>query len=240
MQAENRAFLSVDKINTYYGKTHILNDVSLEVAKNETVALLGRNGFGKSTVLKSIMGLVPPQSGAILFKGNDIVGLKPHMICRSGVGLVPQERRIFPYLTVRQNLAIGIKPKQKVEDQWTIEKLYHYFPQLKKRDRQKGQYLSGGEQQMLTIARTLMGNPELLLVDEPTEGLSPLVADLVLDMIRVMQENGCAILLVEHAIDIALRFAFRVYIISKGLIVWQGTKEEFYADDEIRKRYLEI
>jgi branched-chain amino acid transport system ATP-binding protein len=133
-----------------------------------------------------------------------------------------------------------MKPKQKVENRWTIEKLYDYFPQLKKRDRQKGQYLSGGEQQMLTIARTLMGNPELLLVDEPTEGLSPLVADLVLNMIRVMQESGCAILLVEHAIDIALRFAFRVYIISKGLIVWGGTKEEFYAHDEIRKRYLEI
>ena len=240
MQGESKALLHVNKVNTYYGKTHILNDVSLEVDKQETVALLGRNGFGKSTTLKSIMGLAPPQNGSIRFKGEEIAGLRPYIICRLGVGFVPQERRIFPYLTVRQNLVIGMKPKQKVEDPWTIEKLYHYFPQLKKRDRQKGQYLSGGEQQMLTIARTLIGNPELLLVDEPTEGLSPVVADLVLNMIRVMQESGCAILLVEHAIDIALKFAFRVYIISKGLIVWGGTKEEFYAQDEIRKRYLEV
>jgi len=240
MQGESEALLSVNQINTYYGKTHILNGVSLEVDKRETVALLGRNGFGKSTTLKSIMGLAPPQNGSIRFKGEEIAGLKPYIICRLGVGFVPQERRIFPYVTVRQNLLVGMKPKQKVKDPWTIEKIYHHFPQLKKRDRQKGQYLSGGEQQMLTIARTLMGNPELLLVDEPTEGLAPQVADLVLNMIREMQESGCAILLVEHAIDIALRFAFRVYIISKGLIVWGGTKEEFYAQDEIGKRYLEV
>ena len=240
MQGGSKAFLDVDKINTYYGRTHILNDVSLEVNKQETVTLLGRNGFGKSTLLKSIMGLVPPHNGSIHFKGEEIVGLKAHMINRLGVGFVPQERRIFPYLTVRQNLLVGMKPKQRVENPWTIEKLYHYFPQLGKRDRQKGQYLSGGEQQMLAIARTLMGNPELLLVDEPTEGLAPLVTDLVLNMIRVMQESGCAILLVEHAIDIALKFAVRVYVISKGLIVWGGTKEEFYAHEEIRKRYLEV
>jgi branched-chain amino acid transport system ATP-binding protein len=240
MQGESKALLSVNKINTYYGKTHILSDVSLEVDKQETVALLGRNGFGKSTTLKSIMGLVPPQNGSIRFKGEEIVGLRPHLICRRGIGFVPQERRIFPYLTVRQNLLIGMKPKERAENPWTIERLYHYFPQLEKRDRQKGRYLSGGEQQMLTIARTLMGNPELLLVDEPTEGLAPLVTDLVLHMIRVMQESGCAILLVEHAIDTALRFANRVYIISKGLIVWGGTKEEFYAGGEIKKRYLEV
>jgi branched-chain amino acid transport system ATP-binding protein len=240
MQGESKALLRADKVNTYYGKTHILHDVSLEVNKQETVALLGRNGFGKSTTLKSIMGLVPPQNGSICFKGKEIAGLRPYLICRLGVGFVPQERRIFPYLTVRQNLLVGIKPKQKVENPWTIEKLYHSFPQLEKRDRQKGQYLSGGEQQMLAIARTLMGNPQLLLVDEPTEGLAPLVTDLVLHMIRVMQESGCAILLVEHAIDIALRFASRVYILSTGLIVWRGTKEEFYAKEEIKKRYLEV
>jgi branched-chain amino acid transport system ATP-binding protein len=240
MQGESKALLRADKVNTYYGKTHILHDVSLEVNKQETVALLGRNGFGKSTTLKSIMGLVPPQNGSICFKGKEIAGLRPYLICRLGVGFVPQERRIFPYLTVRQNLLVGIKPKQKVENPWTIEKLYHYFPQLEKRDRQKGQYLSGGEQQMLAIARTLMGNPQLLLVDEPTEGLAPLVTDLVLHMIRVMQESGYAILLVEHAIDIALRFASRAYILSKGLIVWGGTKEEFYANEEIKKRYLEV
>lgn len=240
MQGESKTLLNIHKINTYYGKTHILNDVSLEVNQQETVTLLGRNGFGKSTLLKSIMGLVPPQNGSIYFKGKEMVGLKPHIICHRGVGFVPQERRIFPYLTVRQNLLVGIKPKQKVENPWTIEKLYHYFPQLEKRDGQKGQYLSGGEQQMLTIARTLMGNPELMLVDEPTEGLAPQVADLVLHMIRVMQESGCSILLVEHAIDIALKFAVRVYIISKGLIVWGSTKEEFYAHEEIRKKYLEV
>jgi branched-chain amino acid transport system ATP-binding protein len=232
--------LEVKAIHTYYGKSHILSDVSLSIDRGETVALLGRNGFGKSTTLKSIMGLAPPQSGSILYQGQEIRGLKPYLICRRGIGFVPQERRIFPNLTVRQNLLLGFQPKQKVEQPWTIQMIYERFPQLEKRDRQKGRFLSGGEQQMLTLGRTLMGNPELLLVDEPTEGLSPQMTDLVLDMIQAMQKKGHAIILVEHTLDIALKMAQRVYVMSKGEIVWGGTKDEFYADEGVRKKYLEV
>ena len=232
--------LEVKGIHTYYGKSHILSDVSLSIDRGETVALLGRNGFGKSTTLKSIMGLAPPQSGSILYQGQEIRGLKPYLICRRGIGFVPQERRIFPNLTVRQNLLLGLQPKQKVEQPWTFQMIYEHFPQLEKRDRQKGRFLSGGEQQMLTLGRTLMGNPELLLVDEPTEGLSPQMTDLVLDMIQAMQRKGHAIILVEHTLDIALKMAQRVYVMSKGEIVWGGTKDEFYGDEGVRKKYLEV
>ena len=232
--------LDVKGIHTYYGKSHILSDVSLSIDRGETVALLGRNGFGKSTTLKSIMGLAPPQSGSILYQGQEIRGLKPYLICRRGIGFVPQERRIFPNLTVRQNLLLGFRPKQKVEQPWTLQMIYEHFPQLEERDRQKGRFLSGGEQQMLTLGRTLMGNPELLLVDEPTEGLSPQMTDLVLDMIQAMQKKGHAIILVEHTLDIALKMAQRVYVMSKGEIVWGGTKDEFYADEGVRKKNLEV
>jgi len=233
-------FLEVKGIHTYYGKSHILNEVSLSVDRGETVALLGRNGFGKSTTLKSIMGLAPPRSGSILFQRKEIVGLRPYLICRMGIGFVPQDRRIFPNLTVRQNLLIGIQPQQKVDNPWTIEKVYEHFPQLKERDRQKGRFLSGGEQQMLAIGRTLMGNPELLLVDEPTEGLAAQMTELVLEMIQAMQQKGQAIILVEHTLDIALQMAQRVYVMTKGEVVWGGTKEEFYTHEEIRKKYLEV
>jgi len=233
-------FLEVKGIHTYYGKSHILNEVSLSVDRGETVALLGRNGFGKSTTLKSIMGLAPPRSGSILFQRKEIVGLRPYLICRMGIGFVPQERRIFPNLTVRQNLLIGIQPQQKVDNPWTMEKVYEHFPQLKERDRQKGRFLSGGEQQMLAIGRTLMGNPELLLVDEPTEGLAAQMTELVLEMIQAMQQKGQAIILVEHTLDIALQMAQRVYVMTKGEVVWGGTKEEFYTHEEIRKKYLEV
>lgn len=232
--------LEVQGIHTYYGKSHILNDVSLGIDKGETVALLGRNGFGKSTTLKSIMGLAPPQSGSIRYRGKEILGLKPYLICRQGIGFVPQERRIFPNLTVRQNLLLGVRPKQNVENPWAIGMIYEHFPQLEKRDRQKARVLSGGEQQMLTLGRTLMGNPELLLVDEPTEGLSPQMTNLVLDMIQAMQRKGHAIILVEHTLDIALKMAQRVYVMSKGEIVWGGTKGEFSADEKIRQKYLEV
>ena len=176
--------LQVADIHTYYGKSHVLHGVSMEIEEGEIVALLGRNGVGKSTTLKSIIGMTPPQAGSIRLKGREIAGLKPHTVCNEGVGYVPEERRIFPELTVRQNLAIGMKPKQKVDDPWTLEKIYTYFPRLKERDRQKGKHLSGGEQQMLTMARTLIGNPELLLLDEPTEGLSPALVEMVVQICR--------------------------------------------------------
>lgn len=232
--------LDVKETHTYYGKSHILHGVSMEVEKGEIVTLLGRNGVGKSTILKSIMGLVTPQNGSIQFKGQDIVGWKPHKICHLGVGYVPEDRRIFPKLTVRQNLQVGLKPKQKVENPWTIDKVYEFFPQLGERDNQKGGNLSGGEQQMLTIGRTLMGNPEILLVDEPTEGLAPLLVDMVVENLQSAREAGISILLVEHAMDVALGLADRTYVMSKGEIVFHGTGEELRENKEVRKKYLEI
>lgn len=232
--------LKAEEVHTFYGKSHILQGVSLEVERGEVVALLGRNGVGKSTTLKSILGLVSAQKGSIQFKGEELVGLRPYKVCRLGIGYVPEERRIFPDLTVRQNLMMGIKPNHRVDQPWTIEKIYSYFPQLEKRDRQKGKHLSGGEQQMLTIGRTLMGNPELLLVDEATEGLAPTLVDLVIQILRRINEEGCSILIVEHAVDVALGLAARAYIMSKGRIVFQGTGEEVLADAEIRRKYLEV
>ena len=232
--------LDIKETHTYYGKSHILHGVSMEVDKGEIVTLLGRNGVGKSTILKSIMGLVKPQNGSIQFKGQDIAGLKPHKICHLGVGYVPEDRRIFPKLTVRQNLQVGMKPKQKVENPWTIDRVYKFFPQLGDRDNQKGGNLSGGEQQMLTIGRTLMGNPEIILVDEPTEGLAPLLVDMVVENLRSTKEEGISSLLVEHAMDVALGLADRTYVMSKGEIVFHGTGEELRENTEVRKKYLEI
>jgi branched-chain amino acid transport system ATP-binding protein len=232
--------LKVGEVHTFYGKSHILHGISLEMGEGEIVALLGRNGVGKSTTLKSIVGIASPQRGSIRFKGEEVVGLRPYKISRMGIGYVPEERRIFPNLTVRQNLLIGIKPSQKVEQPWTIEKIYGCFPQLEKRDGQKGRNLSGGEQQMLTIGRTLAGNPELLLVDEPTEGLAPLLVEMVIQILQQINEEGRSILLVEHAIDVALGIARRAYVMSKGEIVFEGTSEELNADEEVRKRYLEV
>ena len=233
-------FFKVDDIHTFFGKSHILQGVSLELEKGEIVCLLGRNGVGKSTTLKSIMGLATPEKGSIQIDGTELRGERPYKICRRGIGYVPEERRIFPNLTVHQNLQIGVVPNKKVAQTWTIDRLYDYFPQLKKRERQKGKNLSGGEQQMLTIARSLLGNPKLLLVDEPTEGLSPLLVQMVIGLLRDVQKDGCSILLVEHAVDEALGLASRAYIMSKGTIVYTGTPEELYADNAIRKKYLEV
>jgi branched-chain amino acid transport system ATP-binding protein len=232
--------IQVDGIHTFLGKSHILHGVSLEMERGEIISLLGRNGVGKSTTLKSIVGLTSPQTGSIRFKGEEIAGLRPHKISRLGIGYVPEERRIFPHLTVRQNLLIGVKPGHKTDGPWTMERIYGYFPQLAKRERQKGGYLSGGEQQMLTIGRTLMGNPELLLVDEATEGLAPLLVDIIIEILRGIHEMGGSILLVEKAMDVALGLAGRAYVMSKGEIVFQGRGEELYANEAVRKKYLEV
>jgi branched-chain amino acid transport system ATP-binding protein len=236
----NKVLLQVKDIHTFLGKSHVLQAVSLEIERRSITALLGRNGVGKSTTLKSIIGITPPNHGSILFKNQEIMGERPYTICRRGIGYVPEERRIFPNLTVRENLLIGIKPRQKVEQSWTIDGIYSHFPHLKARDRQKGGHLSGGEQQMLTMARTLMGNPEVLLVDEPTEGLAPMVVDFVIQMLRDINDRGCSILVVEHAIDIALSLATRSYVMSKGTMAFQGTSEELLKNDEVRQKYLEV
>lgn len=232
--------LDIDKIHTYYGKSHILYDVSMEVNDGATVALLGRNGVGKSTTLKSVIGISSPQEGSIRFKGEEIVGLRTHKICRLGVGYVPEERRIFPNITVRQNFLIGLKPNQRVEDPWTIDAVCKYFPVLGKRADFKAGNLSGGEQQMLSVGRTLMGNPQLLLIDEPTEGLAPFLKEMLMDMLGKTKESGCAILLVEQNMDIALHLAERAYVMAKGRVVFHGSSEEVRGNKEIRKKYLEV
>jgi branched-chain amino acid transport system ATP-binding protein len=233
--------LEVRELNTFYDQSHILQGVSLGVDRGEIVCLLGRNGVGKSTTLKSIIGLVTPRSGEIIFKGQNVAGLPPYTIAKMGVGYVPEDRRIFPTLSVRENLIMGIKPGQKSNgDGWSIEKVYKYFPTLEKRDNQRGAHLSGGEQQMLTIARTLMGNPDVILVDEPTEGLAPLIVATVEQVIQDIHKHDIPVLLVEQNMRVALRNASRIYVISKGKIVFHGTREELKEAHEIRQKYLEV
>lgn len=233
--------LEIKELNTYYAESHILQGVSLNVDHGEIVCLLGRNGVGKSTTLKSIIGLVEPRSGEVFFMGRNIAGMPPYTIAKLGVGYVPEERRIFPPLTVRENLLMGIKPGQKGNgDGWTVEKVYKYFPALHARDKQKGGHLSGGEQQMLTIARTLMGNPGVLLIDEPTEGLAPLIIETVEQVVMEIHRQGIPILLVEQNMRVALRLAGRIYVMSKGKIVFHGTCQELKDAHEIREKYLEV
>jgi branched-chain amino acid transport system ATP-binding protein len=232
--------LNVDNMHAFYGKSKILHGISLAIDKGEIVALLGRNGVGKSTTLKSIMGLVPPKTGSVMFGNREMAGLMAHSICQAGIGYVPEERRVFPELTVRENLLMGVKSNHRVENPWTIDKIYECFPRLAERDRQKGKHLSGGEQQMLTMGRTLMGNPDLLLLDEPTEGLAPALVDMVVDICRDVNKKGCSILLVEHSLDVALSLATRGYIMSKGEIVFHGTRDELESNEEVRKKYLEV
>jgi branched-chain amino acid transport system ATP-binding protein len=235
--------LQVHKVNTYYGKSHVLFDISLEIGRGEIVALLGRNGVGKTTTLRTIMGLTPPVSGSIQYKGMEMAGKKPHQIALAGIGFVPDERWIFPNLTLHQNLIMGIKPGQygkEVQEGWTIDRCYEYFPLLKARESSKGGHLSGGEMQMLAIARTLMGNPELILVDEPTEGLAPLIVEVVGKVIREINSSGTTVLLVEQKLPFVMGLVERTYIMSKGIIQWEGTPEVLRGEDEIRKKYLEV
>ena len=235
--------LEVRNIHSYYGKSHILHGVSLDLNEGELVCLLGRNGVGKSTTLKSIMGVVKPQSGSIRFNNEELVGREPFQIARSGIGYVPEDRRIFRSLTVHENLLMGIKSGQKGEaanSGWTIERVYDLFPRLKERCNNKGGHLSGGEQQMLTVVRTLMGNPKLILVDEPTEGLAPLIVKDVLDMLATVRKSGVTVLMVEQNFKAAIRVADRFYIMSKGQIVFNGNMEELLAAEDVRKNYLEV
>ncbi len=236
--------LEVKDLNTYYGESHVLQDMSLAVDQGERVALLGRNGMGKSTTLKSIMGLVKPRSGTVVYKGENLTGYPPYKVCRAGIGYVAEERRIFPNLSVLDNLAMGIKGgKIKEPDNpnvWTVERIFHHFPMLKERANQKGVLLSGGEQQMLSISRSLMGNPELLMVDEPTEGLAPLLVKEVRDMLKNINKAGVSILFVEHNLKVAMSLAQRIYLMGKAHLAFTGTREELEAHPEIKTKYLEV
>ena len=235
--------LQVSDINTYYGQSHALQNMSLEVNAGEVVALLGRNGMGKSTTLKSIMGLLKPKSGTIIFNGKEITGQAPYKIAKAGIGYVPEERRIFPTLSVLDNLMMGVKGgkvNMSDPDTWTIEKIFEHFPFMKERTHQRGAHLSGGEQQMLTIGRTLMGNPKLLMVDEPTEGLSPIMVKEVRDVLRKISKSGIAILLVEHNLKVAMSVAQRVYLMGKAHLGFAGTVAELQANPEAKAKYLEV
>jgi branched-chain amino acid transport system ATP-binding protein len=236
--------LEVKDLNAFYGISHVLQGVSLNIAEGELVALLGRNGMGKSTTLKSIMGLVSPQSGAVIFDGKDITGCAPYISARAGIGYVPEERRIFPELSVMDNLFLGIKGGKITNNDdpnaWNYERIFKHFPMLKERADQKGKFLSGGEQQMLSIGRSLMGNPKLLLVDEPTEGLAPLMVKEVRNVLEDISKEGVSILLVEHNLNVALSLASRIYLMGKAHIGFEGTVDELKCNDDVREKYLEV
>jgi branched-chain amino acid transport system ATP-binding protein len=230
--------LEVKELHAYYGKSHILQGVDLQIAAGEVVSLLGRNGVGRSTTVKAIMGEVAPQ-GTIRFKGRDIAGLPSYRIARCGLGYVPEHRDIFPGLTVSQNLVLGIKDVRR-PGKWRLESMLEMFPNLAARADTPAGVLSGGEKQMLTICRTLMGDPELIMIDEPTEGLAPLIVQQVGDLIAQIAAAGVAILLVEQKLSIALRISHRVYVMGHGRIVFEGTPAELKANDAIRKEWLEV
>jgi len=237
--------LEVNDLNTFYGSSHVLQGISINVAEGELVALLGRNGMGKSTTLKTIMGLLKPKSGSVVFDGKDITGFPPFKAARAGIGYVPEERRIFPELTVHDNLLLGVKGGKMGDPNdpnvWTTDRIYDHFPKLGERCALQGRFLSGGEQQMLSIGRSLMGNPKLLLVDEPSEGLAPIMVQEVRNVLaEINRKAGVSILLVEHNLKVALSLAHRVYLMGKAHIGYQGSVEELRNNNDVRAKYLEV
>jgi branched-chain amino acid transport system ATP-binding protein len=232
--------LEVSSINTYYGLSHVLFDVSLEVAEGEVVFVLGRNGVGKTTTMRSIMGLTPPRSGTITFKGRDTTGVPPHELAQLGLGYVPEDRRIFPQLTVQENLDVARKRGNSGKDGWTVEMVFSLFPALGQFKSRQGGSLSGGEQQMLTIARTLMGNPDLLILDEPGEGLAPVVVEQLLEQLKALKQQNLTMLISEQNLWFAGELADIVYVIDRGQTQYRGTAAEFEANQEIKDTYLAV
>ena len=230
--------LEVHDLHAYYGKSHILQGVDFRVGEGEIVSLLGRNGVGRSTTIKAIMGDVD-RTGSVKFKGREIVGCKPHQVAHCGLGYVPENRDIFPQLTVRENLILGMK-RTKADGRWRMHDMFELFPRLKERADTPGGVLSGGEQQMLTICRTLMGDPDLMMIDEPTEGLAPKMVELVANLLERIAARGVAILLVEQKLTIALRISKRLYVMGHGRIVFEGTAETLKANEAVRKEWLEV
>src|SRR6266478_6965611 len=230
--------LEVRDLHAYYGKSHILQGVDMHIDAGEVVSLLGRNGVGRSTTVKAIMGEVPPQ-GSILFKGSNIAGLPSYRIAHLGLGYVPEHRDIFPGLTVRQNLMLGIKDPRR-PGKWRLEDMLRMFPNLAARADTAAGVLSSGEQQMLTICRTLMGDPELVMIDEPTEGLAPMLVTQVADLLVQIAKRGVSILLVEQKLTIALNISRRVYVMGHGRVVFEGTPDDLRRSDGVRKEWLEV
>ena len=232
--------LEVEDIHTSYGLSRVLFGISLHVDQGEVVALLGRNGVGKTTTLRSVMGLTKPQSGSVRWKGNEIIGMQPFQIAQAGIGFVSEERRIFSDLTVWENLDVAAKSSGAATTPWTIERVFEFFPALKRLKSRRGGYLSGGEQQMLTIARTLMGNPQLILLDEPSEGLAPVVVQQLVGQITKLKKEGMTILLSEQNTEFSLKLSDRVYILEKGEVRYEGKVEEFMKDEEVHRTYLTV
>ncbi len=237
---EMQTILEIDKINSFYGEAHVLHQIQLEVKQGEAVAILGRNGAGKTTLLRSILGLTPAKTGRIAFQDKDITHLPTNEIANLGLGWVPDNRRIFPTLTVQQNLEIARKRGTSGKTHWDLERVYRHFPALKELANQKGETLSGGEQQMLSIARTLMGNPSLILLDEPSEGLAPLIVREVMDIIQELTATNLTTVLVEQNSKLALRVCTRVYVLDDGQNVYEGTAAELLADARRRQQLLGI
>jgi branched-chain amino acid transport system ATP-binding protein len=227
--------LDVEGVHTYYGESHILHGVSLRVSAGEAVALLGRNGAGKTTMIRSIVGFTPPRSGRILFEGVPIHGWPAYRIARRGVALVPQGRRIFSPLSVRENLVLGTRA-----DGWTLDRIFELFPRLRERQQQAGGTLSGGEQQMLAIGRALLTNGRILLLDEPSEGLAPIIVREIGRVVQALKAEGLSILLVEQNYHLALQVADRVYVMNKGQIVYEGTPASLGSDEDVKRRYLGV
>jgi branched-chain amino acid transport system ATP-binding protein len=232
--------LTLTDVHSYYGRAHILQGVSFTLPPGEVMVLLGRNGAGKSTTMKSLIGIVRPASGRIDFASADIVGWEPHRIARAGLGYVPEERRIFSDLTVMENLEVGRQPPRDGRPPWTEDRLFALFPNLGRMRTRPGGRMSGGEQQMLTIARTLMGNPRLLLLDEPSEGLAPVIVEEMAGAILALKQEGVTILLAEQNLHFAARVADRAAVIEKGRIVWTGTMSALQADEAARAAYLAV
>ena len=232
--------LSVSDLHAYYGKSHVLHGVNLFVGRGEIVSLLGRNGVGRSTTIKAIMGLVTTR-GTIQFQGRDVSGMKPHEIALAGIGYVPEDRAIFPDLTVRENLFLGMKSRQAESGRrWSIDDMFEQFPRLKAREDTAAGVLSGGEQQMLTLCRTLIGDPDLIMIDEPTEGLAPLIVEQVAQLLREIRRRGVSILLVEQKLAIALDISDRVYVMGHGAVVFEGDPAKLASDDRVRDEWLAV
>ena len=231
------AMLEIKDLHAYYGKSHVLHGVNLHVGKGEIVSLLGRNGVGRSTMVKAVMGQVDV-TGSIDFNGASVVGLPAFKIAHLGLGYVPENRDIFPTLTVEQNLLLGVKKGK--SSRWSLADMYTMFPRLQERQHVQAGVLSGGEQQMLTLCRTLMGDPDLIMIDEPTEGLAPKIVDLVAEYLKALKERGISILLVEQKLAIALEISQRVYVMGHGMIVFEGTPDALRANQAIRKEWLEV
>jgi branched-chain amino acid transport system ATP-binding protein len=239
MNAET-TLLRVEDLHAHYGKSHVLHGVNLQVDGNEVVSLVGRNGSGRSTTMKAIMGLVTPTAGRVQLRGRDLAGARPYAICRAGIAYVPEEREVFANLTVDENLRMGEQPPVPGAHRWTVEEMFDYFPRLKERRNTKAGSMSGGEQQMLTICRSLLGNPLVMLVDEPTEGLAPKLVAQVGECIQDMHRKGVSVVLVEQKLTIALKVSTRVCVMGHGRIVFEGSPQELHSNEALVSQWLAV